>query len=248
MIETTEDGFLGGRITLRQPARGYRAGVDPVLLAAAVNARAGQSVLELGTGVGTALICLGYRLPGLVLVGVELQEDLAALARENLSRNGLTGDVLTGDISSLPEALRQRTFDHVIANPPYFRGGDGSLSDNESRETGRRERTPLDVWIDVATRRLAPKGHLTVIQRAARLQNVLSALDGRIGSLSVTPISPRFGRKAELILVSGKKGGRGNLVLNAPFVMHEGVAHDGDRDSYTKAAKAILRDGAALTP
>lgn len=247
MSETTEDGFLGGRITLRQPAKGYRAGVDPVLLAAAVDARAGQSVLELGTGVGTALICLGTRVPGLDLVGIELQEDLAALARENLSRNGQSGEVLTGDISSLPEDIRQKTFDHVIANPPYFQGGDGSLSANESRETGRRETTPLSVWIDVATRRLAPKGSLTMIQRAGRLQDVLSALDNRIGNISVTPIAPRIGRKAELVLVSGKKGGRGDLVLNAPFVMHDGAAHDGDRDSYTKAAKAILRDGAALT-
>jgi tRNA1Val (adenine37-N6)-methyltransferase len=47
-IETTFDAFLGGRITLEQPTKGYRAGVDPVLLAASVPARAGQSVLELG--------------------------------------------------------------------------------------------------------------------------------------------------------------------------------------------------------
>lgn len=79
--DTTDNGFLGGRLQLLQPRRGYRAGLDPVLLAASVAARPGQAVLELGCGVGTALLCLGARVPGLSLTGVELQPDYAALAR-----------------------------------------------------------------------------------------------------------------------------------------------------------------------
>ena len=98
MIATTDDLFLGGKVRIRQPAKGYRAGLDPVLLAAAVDAKAGQSVLELGMGVGTALVCLGARVPGLTLAGVEIQPELAALACENVSRAGLIADVITSDL------------------------------------------------------------------------------------------------------------------------------------------------------
>ncbi len=243
MTVTTDDEFLGGRLRILQPAKGYRAGVDPVLLAASVDARAGQSVLELGTGAGTALLCLNARVPGLFLTGVELQPDLAGLARENFERNGLYGNVITSDLANLPEEVRDRTFDHVIANPPYFERDRGSVSSNDSREAGRGEVTPLSVWIDVATRRLAPKGYLTIIQRAERIKDIFTAFDGRLGSIVLRPIAARIGRNAELIIAQARKGGRAKPRILAPFVLHEGDRHDADRDSYTAAARAILREG-----
>ena len=199
MIATTDDLFLGGKVRIRQPAKGYRAGLDPVLLAAAVDAKAGQSVLELGMGVGTALVCLGARVPGLTLAGVEIQPELAALACENVSRAGLIADVITSDLKELPSEIRSRTFDHVIANPPYFQRHRGSSSDLVSRETSRREATPIAHWIDVATRRLAPKGILTLIQRANRLGDVLDSCDDRLGSFVIRPIASRIGRDAEFV-------------------------------------------------
>ena len=86
--DLTCNDFLGGRVRLYQPVKGYRAGVDPVLLAAAVPARAGDHVLELGCGAGQALLCLAARVPGLRLTGVELQAAYADLARRNGALNG----------------------------------------------------------------------------------------------------------------------------------------------------------------
>ena len=82
----SQDGFLGGRLAIWQPRVGYRAAMDPVLLAAAVAARAGESVLELGCGVGVASLCLGSRVPGLALTGLELQPAYARLARRKTGR------------------------------------------------------------------------------------------------------------------------------------------------------------------
>ena len=115
----TDDGFLGGRLHIWQPAKGFRSGVDAVLLAAAVPAVAGQSVLELGCGAAACVLCLGARVPGLALNGLELQGDYAALARENAARNHLDLDLWQGDVADVPKGLRDQTFDHVIANPPY---------------------------------------------------------------------------------------------------------------------------------
>ena len=114
-----EDGFLGGRLRIAQPVRGYRAGADAVMLAAACPARPGESVLELGCGAGVALLCLGARVPGLALTGLELQPAYAALARRNAAANGIAARVAEGDLAHMPALLRGESFDHVIANPPY---------------------------------------------------------------------------------------------------------------------------------
>lgn len=244
--EITTNAYLDGRLSIRQPAKGYRAGVDPVLLAASVPALAGQSVLELGCGVGTASLCLGYRVPGLRLAGVEVQADYAALARENAGANAQELAVVDGDIAALPAELKQQRFDHVIANPPYFDRTASTKAEDAGREVAMGEATPLEVWIDVAARRLAPKGYASFIHRAERLPDILSALRGRLGSIEVLPLQPREGRIAGLILIRARKGGRADFRLHAPVAMHQGSRHERDEESYTPRIRAVLRDGAAL--
>lgn len=246
--DLTDDGFLGGRLRILQPRDGYRAATDPVLLAAAVPALAGQRVLELGCGAGVAVLCLLARVPGLTGRGLERQAGYAELARRNAARNGLPLTVEDGDLAAMPVALRGETFDHVIANPPYFPAGGGTPAREAGREAALREATPLAEWLDAATRRLAPGGLLTVIHAADRLPDLLAACDRRLGSLTLLPLAPREGRAASRVILQARKGGRGAFRLLAPFVLHLGPAHDGDRDSFTPAARAILRDGAALAP
>ncbi|MEP2718554.1 methyltransferase [Pseudophaeobacter sp.] len=238
--------FLGGRVQLWQPRDGYRAGVDPVLLASALPARAGERVLELGCGGGQALLCLGARVPGLQLTGVELQADYAALARRNATQNSQTLEVIEADLAALPADLRQRQFDHVLANPPYYRAGAHSPAEDTGRQIALGGDTPLQIWIETAARRLAHKGYLHMIQRADRLPEMLTGCMGRLGSLEVLPLAPRAERPAELVLLRARKGGRADFRLHAPLILHEGARHLADAESYRGEIKAILRDGAAL--
>lgn len=242
----SEDGFLGGRLILRQPRQGYRAAVDPVLLAASVPAEAGHSVLDLGCGVGTAALCLGARVPGVRLVGVERQADYAELARDNSARNGVAMAVHVADLAALPADLRATAFDHVIMNPPYYLPDRATRSDDPGRGAALFEDTPLAVWIDAATRRLKPRGHLSLIQNADRLPGILRAIDDRLGSLVIKPIRPREGRDATLVIVQARKGGRAPARLATSLVLHQGADHPGDRDHYRREVRAILRDGARL--
>ncbi|MCA0870964.1 methyltransferase [Seohaeicola saemankumensis] len=244
--DVTCDGFLGGRLRLWQPRRGYRAGVDPVLLAAAVPARAGQAVLELGCGAGAAILCLGHRVPDLALTGVELQPAYAGLARRNATENNRDLQVVTADLSALPAELKARQFDHVIANPPYYKTGTHTGADDIGRQTALGEQTPLALWIDAAARRLKPKGYLHVIQRADRLPDLLSGCAGRLGSIEVLPLAPRQGRASELLILRARKEGRAAFRLHAPQLMHMGRQHDRDEEDYCPEIKAVLRDGAAL--
>ncbi len=245
--DLTRDAFLGGRVVVRQPAKGYRAGVDAVLLAAACEARDGERVLELGCGVGTAALCLAARVPGVSITGVERDPATAELARRNAAEAGAPLGVVTADIAALPASVRQIGFHHVILNPPYFRRDASWPSGHAAREAamGETARTPLAEWLSVAVRRVAPKGWVTAIHRAERLDDLLAGL-GRLGSVQVQPLVPRAGRPARLLLVRARKGGRAPLVLLSPLVMHQGATHRADGEDYTADLRAILRDAAPI--
>ena len=240
----THDAFLCGKLHLWQPAKGYRAATDPVLLAAACPAVPGQSVLDLGCGVGAAALCLGARVPGLRLTGLELQPQYADLARRNGAQNGQDFAVECGDLSTMPPILR-RDFDHVIANPPYYPKG-GTPSPDSGKATALLIGTPLADWVAASARRLAPGGWLTMIFGADGLPQVLGALAPKLGSAIVLPLAPREGRPALRVILRARKGGRAAFRLLSPLIIHKGSAHDGDRESYPPRADEILRGGAAL--
>ncbi|MEI4196985.1 tRNA1(Val) (adenine(37)-N6)-methyltransferase [Roseovarius sp. E0-M6] len=246
MAETRSDAFLGGVLSIRQPSKGYRAGIDPVLLAASIPAQPGQSALDLGCGVGVAGLCLAHRVPGVTVAGLERQELYAALARDNATANALNFDVKEGDIAEMPAALKARRFDHVFANPPYFDRRATTAAIDPGREASMGEETPLEIWVEAAARRAAPKGTVTFIHRAARLPQLLSCMQARLGSLEVLPLLSRAARAPRLVLVRGRKGGRAEFCLHAGWVLHTGDRHEADRESYTKPTTCVLRDGAPL--
>ncbi len=242
----TRDAFLGGRLQIWQPVRGYRAGIDPVLLASATDAVPGQSVLDLGCGAGVASLSLAARVPGLRITGLELQPVYAALARRNASENRLDVNVIEGDIRSMPHELRGQGFDHVIVNPPYFDRTRGMRSECPDRETALGESIPLADWIGAGVRRLLPKGVLHLIQRAERLPELLSACNGRVGDLRVLPLLPRRGKPARLVVLRARKGAKGGFRLLAPIVLHCGDSHGSVGDGYSGEVDAVLRNGAQL--
>ena len=245
MDDLTHDAFLSGRLHLWQPRHGYRAATDPVFLASACPAVPGQSVLDMGCGVGAAALCLAARVPDLRLYGLELQPDYAALARRNASENGIAMQVECGDLADMPRSLRLG-FDQVIANPPYYPRA-GTPSPVAGRDTALRAEIPLGQWVEAATRRLAPGGWLTLICGADGLPDVLAAMGTKLGSASVLPLAARQGRPALRILLRARKTGRAAFRLLAPFVVHQGAAHDGDRESYSPRASDILRNGDSLS-
>ncbi len=243
----TEDRFLGGRVCLQQPKDGFRSGIDAVLLAAAVPAAPGQAVLELGCGAGAASLCLAARVPGLVLAGVELQPDYAALARRNAGVAGVAMEVATADLRALPADLRGRSFDHVFANPPYFCRSQSVAASDAGREQALGGDTPLADWLAAGARRLRPGGTLTLIQRAERLADLMAALAPLpLGACELLPLAPRAGRPARLILLRARKDRRTPLTLCAPVVLHDGAAHVADGDDYTHAIGEVLRNAAPL--
>lgn len=221
--------------------------MDAVLLAASCRAEPGQRVLDIGCGVGTAALCLGARVAGLQLCGVEVQPHLARLAQSNGVANGQKLEVVTADATRLPADLRARSFEHVLLNPPYFDRDRGSSAPDTARETAMGEATPLSDLVRAGVRRLVPRGQITVVHRAERLADLLAAITAAgCGAITVLPLLPRADRPARLILLRATKGARSPLTLAAPVILHDGAQHGADGKDFTPRIVAVLRDGTPM--
>jgi len=235
---TAEGTLLGGRVRFTQRESGYRSAIDPILLAAACPEGA-RTALDLGCGAGAASLALMARLPEIRVTGVEIDEGLAELAAANAAANGWQARFTAhaGDAA----AYAGRDHDLVLCNPPYLDAARADPSPDPARARADVEGgLPLAGWIDAALTALAPRGTLVFVQRADRLADLLAGLDARAGAFVVFPLWPRAGEPARRILVRARKGVRTPLAIAAGLVLHE------TGGGYTRAAEAILRDGAPL--
>jgi tRNA1(Val) A37 N6-methylase TrmN6 len=236
-LVVSEDRFLGGRLRLRQLKSGHRAGHDAMLLAAATAARPGDRVVDLGTGVGAAGLALARRVGGLALVLVEIDPDLAALARHNAAANAIAADVVVLDVTADAGAfagagLTPDSIDVVLMNPPFNAATRHRASPDAARASAHvAAATTLDAWVHAARRMLKSGGILTLIWRADDLGDVLVALSRGFGSLAVQPVHAEAGKPANRILVRAIKGGRaptqiltGVILNDAPGVPNRDVA------------------------
>jgi tRNA1(Val) A37 N6-methylase TrmN6 len=246
--DTTDDYFLGDRLKIRQPAKGYRAGIDAVLLAAC--ARRGEGpVLDVGSGVGTVGLCAASRCLDLRVVLVDHQPELVELAHFNITANGLDArvSVVEADIGepfSLDAArnLKSDSFAHVLANPPYHDDGSGTPSGSVFKALSHSMTAEsLETWGRFMARMTAPGGRITMIHKVEALPRILKSFDNRFGALTILPIHPRDGAPAIRVLVDGIKGSRAPLVLKPSLILH------GEGNAFRPDVDAILRDGAGLS-
>jgi tRNA1(Val) A37 N6-methylase TrmN6 len=236
-VSVTDDTLLGGRVHLRQPKDGYRAAIDPVLLAAAVKAKAGDRVLDVGCGTGAAMFCLAARIPSIDISGLEIQPNLAALATLGVKLNHLEARarIIVGDLAALPDVVCASPFDIVMTNPPF--GPDGTVSPKASVASAHHEsHVSLNQWITACLKLLKPKGRFVMIHRADRLSEIMAALSLSCGDIQVTPIFPKASQPAKRIVIDAGKDRQTGDAIHAGIVLHS------ENGPYTTQAEAILRD------
>lgn len=250
----TDDAFLGGTLAILQPAKGYRAGLDAVLLAAATPVLAGQRarVLDAGAGVGVVGLAIAARVADANVTLVELEPEAAELARRNIARNSLDTRVcvVVADVASggavlhdpaSDHGLRPAQFDHVVSNPPFYTTGAGTPPSTRGKAASHQmARNSLDGWMAFLATAAVASGTLTLIHRADALAQVLDAIGTRFGRIRILPVHSHSGQTAGRILVSAIKGSRAPLELLPGLVLH------GPDGQYLPEIDTILRHGAPL--
>lgn len=241
--DTIRSGFLGGRLSLAQPKRGYRAGMDAALLAAACDAAPGQRVIEAGCGVGAALLSAAMRRAETRFVGVERDPEALALCRQNIGANGLQGRVeaMEGDVGRKLSALGLEPFDAALANPPFFDDPGAIRGPAPERQGAWIADQGLAAWTRFLLKAVREGGTITLIHRADRLADILALLGVGAGSFKIRPVHPFAEEPAKRVLVRAVKTGKAPLVLLPPLVLH-----DRSGGKHTAEADAILRGEAEL--
>lgn len=243
----TEDGFLGGRLRILQPEKGFRAGIDSVFLAASIPCAAGESVYEAGIGTGVAALCMLARNPEVHVTGIEIAARYALLCEENAKRNGFGGNLrvihadvkeaLRKDLASMPA---HGSFNHAFANPPFFEDGKSTPSPHllkaQAHSFGPDD---LDLWVKVLHTMVTPRGTVTIVHRADSLGKLLQTMEDRFGDIRIAPLYAREGTAASRIIVQGVKGSKAPMQLLPGLVLHD------QNSQFTPEAEAILRDGMA---
>ena len=249
--DITHDYFLGRRLRVAQPACGYRAGIDAVLLAASVVPPADGSVLRVldaGAGAGTAGLCLAARLPSATIVLYERAPELVALAHSNIASNSLADRMVAvqGDVAITSDqlaalGLEPQSFDWVIANPPFHDSSAGTQAPDPLKAGSHAmELEQLDTWLRFMARVVRAGGRASIIYKASGLTRLLQGFEGRFGAVSVLPIVPRRGSPAIRVLLEGVKGSRAPLTLKSNLVLH------GPGQGFLPQIESILRDGGGL--
>jgi tRNA1(Val) A37 N6-methylase TrmN6 len=241
--DTTQDTVLDGQVRLVQPARGYRAGLDAALLAAACDARAGERVIEPGCGAGAALLAAAARRPAAHFTGVERDRQALALARENIAQNGLQArvDAVAGDVAQGFRALSLAPFDAALANPPFFDDPGALRGPAPERKGAWLADDGLAAWLAFLLKAVREGGTITVIHRADRLGDLLAGLAPKAGSFQARPVHPFADEPAKRVLVRSVKTGKAPLKLLPALVLHDRAG-----GKHTDEAEAILRGRAAL--
>jgi tRNA1(Val) A37 N6-methylase TrmN6 len=243
----TDDAFLGGKLNILQPEKGYRAGIDAVFLGAAIPVKEGETVFEPGIGVGVASLCMLTRCPNIHVTGMEVTARYAMMCEENAKRNGFGAQIrvihadlkeaLRKDVASMPQ---HGSFAHAFANPPFYDEGTVTPSPTLVKASAHAfSAKELALWIKVMYTMVSLRGTVTLVHRADKLSEILSLMDEKFGDIRVAPLYARAGTAASRVIVQGIRGSKAPMQLLPGLVLH------GEGHGFTPDAEAVLREGAA---
>lgn len=236
--------LLRARVAMCAAEGGYRAAIDPVLLAASVPVQKGERILDVGCGTGAAALCLATRISGVHVTGVDVQEPLIELARDIAAQNGLESQTQfeVMDLLRPDEAFRSISFDHVMANPPHHKKGSGNPSPDPLKAAANVEgEATLADWVSFCFSNVKEGGSVTFVHRFDRLAELTSLMAAKEDAVSVFPLWPKIqGEGAKRVLVQARKGVAGKSKQADGLVLHT------MEDEYTEQAHSILREAAAL--
>ncbi|MDI2090725.1 tRNA1(Val) (adenine(37)-N6)-methyltransferase [Commensalibacter oyaizuii] len=247
--KNTSDGtLLEGKIFYRQYQEGYRTALEPILMAASIPAKSGQTVIEGGCGAGAGLMCLNHRVPEITGIGFEKHPEMITLANENFMLNKMPNlKAIEVTLPKLPKRpfsflpKGQEHVDHVFANPPWH-PHNTCRSPNSKKDLAKRlPKGFLAEWIYALTRPLRQGGTLTLALSASLYAEASATMHHyKLGSIILFPLWPKINRPPRIILLQGRMGSTGGGHISPGLILHN------DSGDFTTEANHVLREGKAL--
>ncbi len=220
--EQLEDLLCDG-LRIIQKKDVFRYGTDAVLLANHAVIPDGAKVLDIGTGTGIIPILLTSKSKAEHLTAMEIQKDMAELAKRNVALNLLQDkiEVICGDICHALDYFPKGTFDAIVTNPPYKRQGCGIINANDSKTIARHEIIgTLDDFIRVSSDLLKQYGHFNMICRPERFADAVESLRKyKLEPKTVTFVHSSIEKPPVMFLLDAVKGGGKNLIVTAPIIL-----------------------------
>tara|TARA_B100000029_G_scaffold428174_1_gene437945 strand:- start:988 stop:1713 length:726 start_codon:yes stop_codon:yes gene_type:complete len=202
-METSLDEFLGGKIKIFQPIKGYRGGIDAVLLASFVNAIKNTKILDAGSGTGLISFCLAYRLSGIKITGIEKNFYYHSLSLKSLQFNKLKSkiDFIKNDLKNINEPI----FDLIISNPPWYEKNSTYKSNNFLINEARIESLSLDEWVKKINQNLKTNGSYYTIFPYKRISKLVDVLNQYFNNIAIYPISSFSDTEPNKAIIFAKK-------------------------------------------
>ena len=229
-MEITKDSIFNGAIKLYQPKQGYRIAIDPIVLASVVNIKKGQTVLDVGCGVGTISLILKYLDKSQLITSIDIDPIMTDLCKRNAKLNKLNLDVINHGVDA--DFLKNRCFDCVVTNPPFY--DPDSFRSSEKKFTANFETINIKSWISFCAKRLNNSGFLYIIHIPEKLGAILAALGDLVGKIEIIPIYSHANQTAKRIIIRCKKGSKEQLKILPGIISHQ------KNNEYTEFLRSIL--------
>lgn len=225
-------------LRLIQPAEGYRFSLDALLLADFVKPEEQGRVVELGTGCGVISLVLCRRFPNMRMVGIEMDEAMAAIACMNAEQNGLSDNfsIVREDVLATRSLFPVSAFDGVVSNPPFRTPNSGRLSPKAGRDTARHESTAgMAEFLAAAKYLVKPSGRIWFIYHPDRLVEFIHcAREQKLAVLRLRMVHGSVNAPAKMFLAELAKGRKGTTAILPPLIVHD------DKGEYTPETLQIL--------
>lgn len=200
-------------------------GMDAVLLSGFAKAKAGDKVLDLGTGTGIIPILMEAKTEAAHLTGLEIQEESADMARRSVSLNGLTEkiEIVTGDIKEAGEIFAPASFDVITSNPPYMIGEHGLQNPDAPKAIARHEvLCTLQDVVSQTARLLKPGGHFFLVHRPFRLAEIVTTLSQyKLEPKRMQLVYPFVDKEPNMVLLEAVRGGRPRMTVEKPLIVYK---------------------------
>lgn len=220
--ERLDDLQLNGLELIQNPEK-FCFGIDAVILSNFAKVRVGETVLDMGTGNGILPVLLSAKTEGKHFCGLEIQPEMADMARRSVKYNGLQDkiEIVTGDIKEAANIFKPAFFDVIVTNPPYMIANHGLRNPEDAKAIARHEvLCSLDDILRESMKLLHDRGRFYMIHRPFRLTEIMVKMNQyKIEPKRVQFIYPNIQKEPTMVLIEGMRGAKSRVKIEPPIIL-----------------------------